>query len=90
VLKVRGSELQQRLTELATQALGPRALREYTREEGFADVSVETGGEVAGDSLWHDQTPGVTVDQMYLRAVTIFGGAKEVQKNIIAKLAFGL
>ncbi|MDP2005320.1 MAG: acyl-CoA dehydrogenase family protein [Rubrivivax sp.] len=82
VLKVRGSELQQRLTELATEALGPRALREFTREEGFADAE--------GDALWHDGVPGVTVDQMYLRAVTIFGGAKEVQKNIIAKLAFSL
>lgn len=81
VLKIRGSELQQRLTELATEALGPRALREYTREQAFADA--------ADDPLWHDATPGATADQMYLRAVTIFGGAKEVQKNIIAKLAFG-
>lgn len=82
VLKVRGSELQQRLTELAGDALGPRALREYTREQAFAD-----GG---GDALWHDAVAGVSADQMYLRAVTIFGGAKEVQKNIISKLAFGL
>jgi alkylation response protein AidB-like acyl-CoA dehydrogenase len=81
VLKIRGSELQQRLTELATEALGPRALREYKREEAFADA--------IDDTMWHEETPGVTADQMYLRAVTIFGGAKEVQKNIIAKLAFG-
>jgi hypothetical protein len=27
---------------------------------------------------------------LHTRAVTIYGGAKEVQKNIIAKLAFGL
>jgi alkylation response protein AidB-like acyl-CoA dehydrogenase len=81
VLKIRGSELQQRLTELATEALGPRALREYKREQAFADA--------IDDTMWHEETPGVTADQMYLRAVTIFGGAKEVQKNIIAKLAFG-
>lgn len=81
VLKVRGSELQQRLSELATEALGPRALREYSRDEGFADAD--------RDPLWPDVTPGTMVDQIYLRAVTIFGGAKEVQKNIIAKLAFG-
>ncbi|MDB5885596.1 MAG: uncharacterized protein JWR74_1767 [Polaromonas sp.] len=81
VLKIRGSELQQSLSELATEALGPRALREYTREQGFADAD--------DDLLWPDVTPGVTVDQMYLRACTIFGGAKEVQKNIIAKVAFG-
>ncbi len=81
VLKIRGAELQQRLSELATEALGPRALREYSREQGFADLDTS--------ALWHDLTPGPTSDQMYLRAVTIFGGAKEVQKNIIAKVAFG-
>jgi alkylation response protein AidB-like acyl-CoA dehydrogenase len=82
VLKIRGSELQQGLSELAAEALGPRSLRVYDRSAGFADPD--------GDPLWHDQTPGVRVDQLYLRAVTIFGGAREVQKNIIAKLAFGL
>lgn len=82
VLKIRGSELQQGLSELAAEALGPRSLRVYDRAAGFADPD--------GDPLWHDQTPGVRVDQLYLRAVTIFGGAREVQKNIIAKLAFGL
>lgn len=82
VLKVRGSELQQRLTELAVEALGPRALRMYRRDEAFAPPS--------DDALWPAYTPGVTTDLLYLRACTIFGGAKEVQKNIIAKLAFGL
>ena len=82
VLKIRGSELQQRLTELGVEALGERALRYYDRESGFAPD--------AGDALWPDYAPGTTVDLLYLRACTIFGGAKEVQKNIIAKLAFGL
>jgi alkylation response protein AidB-like acyl-CoA dehydrogenase len=82
VLKVRGSELQQRLTELAVEALGPRALRMYRRDEAFAPPP--------DDPLWPAYTPGVTTDLLYLRACTIFGGAKEVQKNIIAKLAFGL
>lgn len=81
VLKIRGSELQQRLTELAVEALGQRALRQYTRAEVFA--------EAVQDSFWPDYAPGTTGDLMYLRACTIFGGAKEVQKNIIAKLAFG-
>ena len=82
VLKIRGSELQQRIAELATEALGQRSLRLYLREEGFA----ETGA----NPLWPAYVPGVTGDLMYTRAYTIFGGAKEVQKNIIAKLAFGL
>ncbi|MES2899008.1 MAG: acyl-CoA dehydrogenase family protein [Pseudomonadota bacterium] len=82
VLKVRGSELQQRLTELAVDALGPRALRMYRRDEAFGPPSL--------DPLWPDYTPGVMTDLLYLRSCTIYGGAKEVQKNIIAKLAFGL
>jgi alkylation response protein AidB-like acyl-CoA dehydrogenase len=82
VLKVRGSLLQQKLSELAVEALGPRALRLYGRDEGFAAV--------AGTPLWPAHVPGVTADHLYLRAFTIYGGALEVQKNIIAKLAFGL
>lgn len=82
VLKVRGSELQQRLTELAAEALGQRSLRMYRRHEAYAPPS--------GNPLWPGYTPGVNADLLYLRACTIFGGAKEVQKNIIAKLAFGL
>jgi alkylation response protein AidB-like acyl-CoA dehydrogenase len=82
VLKIRGSTLQQRLTELMVEALGQRSLRDYRRDEAFAAPS--------GDPLWPAYTPGVAVDLLYLRACTIFGGAMEVQKNIIAKLAFGL
>lgn len=82
VLKVRGSELQQRLSELATEALGQRSLRLYRREEVFADT-----GE---NPLWPSYVPGIAADHLYLRACTIFGGSKEVQKNIIAKGAFGL
>jgi alkylation response protein AidB-like acyl-CoA dehydrogenase len=33
---------------------------------------------------------GKTARHMHTRASTIYGGAREVQKNIIAKLAFGL
>jgi alkylation response protein AidB-like acyl-CoA dehydrogenase len=81
VLKVRGSALQQRLTELMAEALGQRSLRLYQREEAFAAP--------LDDPLWPAYTPGVAADLLYLRACTIFGGAMEVQKNIIAKLAFG-
>jgi alkylation response protein AidB-like acyl-CoA dehydrogenase len=81
VLKVRGSELQQRLTGLMMEALGPRSLRLYRRDEAF-DPNVIS-------PLWPEYVPGVTVDHLYLRALTIYGGAREVQKNIIAKLAFG-
>lgn len=83
VLKVRGSELQQRLSELAVEALGQRSLRLYRREE-VRDHGVE-------DSLpWPGYVAGITADFLYQRACTIYGGSREVQKNIIAKVAFGL
>lgn len=81
VLKVRGSALQQKLTETMVEALGQRSLRQYRRDEAYTAPSE--------NPLWPTYTPGVTADLMYLRACTIYGGAMEVQKNIIAKLAFG-
>jgi alkylation response protein AidB-like acyl-CoA dehydrogenase len=74
-LKVRGSEIQQRVSELGMEILGFDALRQYGRDEGFAS---------------RDLAAGITADLLYQRASTIMGGAREVQKNIIAKLAFGL
>ncbi|MAT49929.1 MAG: acyl-CoA dehydrogenase [Porticoccaceae bacterium] len=81
VLKIKGSQLQHRLTELAVDALGPRALRLYNRADAFA---------AEPSALWPEHTPGVMADHLYMRACTIYGGAMEVQKNIIAKQAFGL
>ena len=83
-LKVRGSEIQQRVTELQTDLLSERALR---------DIRVEDASSVTGtvaDPLWPHYVPGRMSTTMHTRAVTIYGGSKEIQKNIIAKLAFGL
>jgi alkylation response protein AidB-like acyl-CoA dehydrogenase len=77
-LKIRGSEMQQRVTELQFDALGLRGLR------AFEHGDVDTG------PLWPDHVPGRSAQFLHLRAATIYGGAREVQKNIIAKLAFGL
>jgi len=83
-LKVRGSELQQRATELALDALGWRGLRAI---DGFADPLVDAA---TTSPLWPNDVPGVGSGMLQTRAVTIYGGAKEVQKNIIARLAFNL
>jgi len=81
-LKIRGSELQQRVTELETDLIGDRALREIKEDDPMI---------AAGPSeLWPNYVPGRMSTTLHTRAVTIYGGAKEVQKNIIAKLAFGL
>ena len=83
-LKVRGSELQQRILALALDALGPRGLRQV---DGLHDPLL---GDAPQSEAWPHYVPGVSSCQLQTRAVTIYGGAKEIQKNIIAKLAFDL
>jgi alkylation response protein AidB-like acyl-CoA dehydrogenase len=82
-LKLRGSALQQRVTELQLDALGLRSLRQWARDEGEA---------IEGDEAarWPTHVPGRTAQALISRASTIYGGSQEIQKNIIAKLAFGL
>jgi alkylation response protein AidB-like acyl-CoA dehydrogenase len=81
-LKIRGSELQQRVTNLQIEALGPFGLRCFERD----------AHESQGEDLmrcWPDFTVGAMSLFLFERAATIYGGAREVQKNIISKLAFG-
>jgi alkylation response protein AidB-like acyl-CoA dehydrogenase len=82
-LKIRGSEMQQRIAQLQIDALGPRALRAFEHGDHSAAV-------LDGTPLWPAYVPGRTAQYLHLRAATIYGGAREVQKNIIAKRAFGL
>ena len=81
-LKVRGSQIQQRVTDLQFDALGLRGLRCWGHGEGEDATS--------DDPLWPAHVPGRTAQMLIARASTIYGGALEIQKNIIAKLAFGL
>jgi len=79
ILKLRGSELRQRVTELMVQALGERAL--------------ETPYSSAKSPSAHTPQPSiaqVTQHFLYERAVTILGGTSEIQRNIIAAVELGL
>jgi alkylation response protein AidB-like acyl-CoA dehydrogenase len=82
-LKIRGSELQQRTTGLQVEALGPLGIRHFARE------AMDSQDE---DLLrhWPEFAIGAMSLFLFERAATIYGGAREVQKNIIAKLAFNL
>jgi len=80
-LKISGSEMQQRVMQLQIDALGARSLRE------FHDFGP---GVMDGTDAWPAHVPGPMGRYLFSRASTIYGGAREVQKNIIAKLAFGL
>jgi len=75
LLKVRGTELQQAMTEL---------LLEAAAYEGFAFVP-EHGQPV--NARW---TARAAANYFNVRKVTIYGGSSEVQKNIMTKAILGL
>jgi alkylation response protein AidB-like acyl-CoA dehydrogenase len=81
-LKIRGAELQQRIAQLQIDALGPRALRTFPHEAPDAAVDATP--------LWPYYVRGRTAQFLHLRAATLYGGTREIQKNIIARRAFGL
>ena len=84
-LKVRGSELMQRVAELQFDALGPKGVRLFD-----AAAFPRSAAELPADPVWPDYTLAKAGGHLAMRAATIAGGAREVQKSIIAKLAFGL
>ena len=81
MLKVKGTEVQQALTELMMQALGPYALP-------FQHDAMDYGydGFVAGPEH------GVPVTGHYFnfRKASIYAGSNEIQRNIISKMMLGL
>jgi len=82
ILKIKGTEIQQTLSELFVRAAGEYALP-LRREATEASWQPEAGLEAAGPAY------ATTVMAAYLnqRKLTIFGGTNEIQKNIVAKMA---
>ena len=80
LLKIKGSEIQQRITELALEAVGHYGAP-YFRGFGEGDNEHSIGPDYA-----HRTAP------VYFNArkTTIYGGSNEIQRNIIAKLVLGL
>ncbi|MDQ2150648.1 acyl-CoA dehydrogenase family protein [Alcaligenaceae bacterium C4P045] len=74
-LKIRGSELQQRVTETAMAWLGTRAV---VLRPGYGD-----GPDDAAASGWIER-------HLFRRVVTIYAGANEIQRTIIAKSILGM
>ena len=81
LLKTRGTELQQAVTELALDAVGYYALPldQSTPEPG--DNFQPVGPQYAN---------GVAQDYFNTRKVSIYAGSNEIQRNIMAKLVLGL
>ena len=75
MLKIKGTEIQQALTELAMQAVGPLA-------PPFRSLN---GGD-AFDTF----TAGLAPRYCNYRKTSIYAGSNEIQRNIISKMTLGL
>ena len=80
LLKIKGSEIQQRLTELSLEAVGHYGAP-YFRGFGEGDNEHPIGPDYA-----HRAAP----TYFNVRKTTIYGGSNEIQRNIIAKMVLGL
>ena len=81
LLKIRGSEIQQRYSELMMLAAGPFSLP-------FIEEAMEAG--------WQGDFPGgvaanapLASSYFNLRKTTIYGGSNEVQRNIVSQFVLG-
>ena len=81
LLKIRGSEIQQRYSELMMLAAGPFSLP-------FIEEAMEAG--------WQGDFPGgaaanapLASTYFNMRKTTIYGGSNEVQRNIVAQTVLG-
>jgi len=76
ILKLKGTEIQQRMTELVLELAGPAGL-----------AMPQAGIEPAEEDGWIEAAAPFYFN---MRKVSIFGGSNEIQKNIIAKTVLGL
>ena len=79
ILKIKGTELQQTISELFVEMLGYYAHPFFTENELGSNESI--GPEYAGPVM-----------PLYLnrRKVSIYGGSNEIQRNVISKAILGL
>jgi len=80
LLKIRGSEIQQRYTELMMLAAGPYALP-YLHE------AMEAGWQ--GDHVGAAYFAPLASHYFNCRKTTIYGGSNEVQRNIVSQTVLG-
>ena len=80
LLKIRGSEIQQRYAELMMLAAGPYA-RPYIHE------AMEAGWQ--GDYVGAAHCAPLAGTYFNMRKTTIYGGSNEVQRNIVSQVVLG-
>jgi alkylation response protein AidB-like acyl-CoA dehydrogenase len=82
LLKIRGTQIQQALTELLMQAVGPYALP--------YDAKVLKLGWQGAAPVGPEYAAPLAASYFDTRKTSIYGGSNEIQKNILAKAVFGL
>jgi alkylation response protein AidB-like acyl-CoA dehydrogenase len=80
LLKIRGSEIQQRYSELMMLAAGP-----YARP--FIHEAMEAGWQ--GDHVGAAHCAPLAGTYFNMRKTTIYGGSNEVQRNIVSSFVLG-
>ena len=79
ILKIKGTELQQNISELFIEMLGYYANPFITESELGSNESI--GPDYAGPAMPH---------YLNFRKVSIYGGSNEIQRNVISKAILGL
>jgi alkylation response protein AidB-like acyl-CoA dehydrogenase len=81
ILKIKGTEIQQAITELLVQAVGTYALplRRDAMMPGYE-----------GEAVGPDYATALSAGYLNMRKLSIYGGSNEIQKNIIAQMILGL
>ncbi|GAA0769248.1 alkylation response protein AidB-like acyl-CoA dehydrogenase [Erythromicrobium ramosum] len=82
ILKIKGTEIQQRLTELTLEAVGTYSAPYY------GSIANDTGSNEYAVGPAHAQHAAATYFNM--RKTSIYGGSNEIQRNIITKMILGL
>ena len=80
LLKIRGSEIQQRYSELMMLAAGPASVP-------FIKEAMEAGWQ--GDQAGVAHVAPLAGTYFNMRKTTIYGGSNEVQRNIVAQTVLG-
>lgn len=81
VLKIRGTEIQQRISELLMQAVGYYAMPYIPESLEYGYNQPPVGPDYAAPRA---------ATYFNMRKTSIYGGTNEIQKNIIAKMVLGL
>ena len=81
ILKIKGTEIQQRLTELTLEAVGNYGAPYFRGfpEDGSNEFQI-------GPDYSHYAAPAY----FNMRKTSIYGGSNEIQRNIITKMILGL